>query len=182
MSAVMRRALGAVAVLGVLLAIVLVIDVVVERNRPSVLKEAMSAFSPLLVRDGPSEEVLSFEQNHGLQGRNFILGEFAASGTSSSGASSLPEGFSDEVLTVEQYSDVRVGAEGSVVGFSLQAEPAEAFDVLERSLVERGWTVVPSGSGSNGSFVKEEGQFNWLHIACVQVGATTSVVVQCVKN
>ncbi|MEA5019881.1 MAG: hypothetical protein VB027_05890 [Gordonibacter sp.] len=178
----MRRALVAVVVLGVLLVIVLVIDAVVERNRPSVLKEARNAFSTLPVRDGPSEEVLSLGQNLGLYGRSLILADPTASGTSSNGESLLPEGFTDEVLAIEQYRDVRVGAGGSVVGFSLQTESAEAFDVLGRSLLERGWTVVPSGSGSSGSFVKEEGRFNWLHIACVQVGDTTSVVVQCVKN
>lgn len=182
MSVAMRRILGAAVGLGVLLAIVLLIDVVGERNSPGVLKEAVNAFNALSVCDGSSGEALPLGQDRSLRGGSWILGEISALDISNSGAASLPEGFVDEVLAVEQYSDVQVGAGGLVVGFSLPVKAAEAFDVLGQSLLERGWTAVPSGSGSNGSFVKEAGRFNWLHIACVQVVDTTSVVVQCVKN
>ncbi len=46
-------------------------------------------------------------------------------------------------------------------------------------LGDRGWTAVPSGDGTGGSFVKEAGRYRWAYVSCVKAGDTTCVVVQC---
>ena len=91
----------------------------------------------------------------------------------------LPEGFSQEVVPVEGFAGLRVGAGGSVVGYEVEKDPARAFDEVRSLLDERGWKAVPSGDRAGGSFVKETGRFRWAYVSCVRAGDTTSVVVQC---
>lgn len=98
----------------------------------------------------------------------------------SQGTSQLPEGFAQEVLPVEGYANLRVGADGSVAGFEMDGDPAQIFDELAQLLSDGGWTAVPSGNGVSGSFIKESGQYRWLDVSCVKAGDTTCVVVQCV--
>lgn len=91
----------------------------------------------------------------------------------------LLEGFQEEVVSLGSRSSVRVGAEGSVVGFVEQGLATEAFSALASDLQERSWRTVDSGRSDCGSFVKEEGSFTWLFVNCVQVGEETSVVIYC---
>ncbi|MEF9875779.1 MAG: hypothetical protein RRZ85_06160 [Gordonibacter sp.] len=179
MSAAARRGLTAALALGMLLAGALVVDAVLAQSRPGIFVEAAGAFVSPPVRDGPSAEAPRFEEDVASESGGGERGESAVSNTLSSGALGLPEGFENEVLPVGQLSDLRVNDTGTVVGFSLPAEPVDAFGLLAQSLSDRGWRAVPAGGGSSGTFVKEEGRFIWLYIACVRVGDTTSVVVQC---
>ena len=91
----------------------------------------------------------------------------------------LPEGFAQEVVPAEGCAGLRVGAGGSVVGFEVEEEPLQAFDEMACLLGDRGWTAVPSGTGTGGSFVKEAGRYRWAYVSCVKAGDTTRVVVQC---
>ena len=91
----------------------------------------------------------------------------------------MPEGFEEEVLSMEGKSAVRVGAEGSVVGFSVSQDASAAFSDLSAELVAHGWQPVGSGRGDCGTFLKSEGRFTWLFASCIQVGSGTSVVIQC---
>lgn len=89
------------------------------------------------------------------------------------------EGFEEEVVPLGGRADVRVGAGGSVVGFSGQADAEREFAMLADELGRRGWTPVDSGRDDCGSFVKKDGKFTWLFVSCVQAGEATSVVVHC---
>lgn len=98
--------------------------------------------------------------------------------TGSSDASvPVPEGFQDEVLSLEGREDVRVGADGTVVGFVDRADTQEAFASLRGELEDAGWTAIGSGRDDCGSFVKDEGRFTWLFARCVPTGSVTSVVI-----
>lgn len=98
--------------------------------------------------------------------------------TGSSDASApVPEGFQDEVLSLEGREDVRVGADGTVVGFVDRADAQAAFASLKGELEETGWTAIGSGRDDCGSFVKDEGRFTWLFASCVPSGSATSVVI-----
>lgn len=98
--------------------------------------------------------------------------------TGSSAASApVPEGFQDEVLSLEGREDVRVGADGTVVGFVDRAGAQEAFASLRGELEDTGWTAIDSGRDDCGSFVKDEGRFTWLFASCVPTGSATSVVI-----
>lgn len=98
--------------------------------------------------------------------------------TGSSDASvPVPEGFQDEVLSLEGREDVRVGADGAVVGFVDRADTQEAFASLRGELEDAGWTAIGSGRDDCGSFVKDEGRFTWLFARCVPTGSVTSVVI-----
>ena len=165
MSALLRRRRRAAAVLAALLALALAADAVLKAERPGVAHEAAA-----LAADGwDARGLLAFGE-----------GEGAAGDANDAGAvEPLPEGFAEEVMPLDGYADVRVGAEGAVVGFTANAEPARAFEEVRRALCERGWTSVPSGSDAGGSFVKRAGPRTWAYVACVRTGETTSVVVQC---
>ena len=92
----------------------------------------------------------------------------------------LPEGFQEEVLSLEGRKDVRVGAGGQVVGFVERADPQEAFAALSAELEAGGWAAIDSGRDDCGSFVKGGGRFAWVFVSCVRVGEATSVVVSTV--
>ena len=65
------------------------------------------------------------------------------------------------------------------MGFEVEEEPLQAFDEMAGLLGDRGWTAVPSGDGTGGSFVKEAGRYRWAYVSCAKAGDTTCVVVQC---
>lgn len=91
----------------------------------------------------------------------------------------LPEGFQEEVLRLEDREDVRVAAQGPVVGFVERSDAPSAFAALSAELEAAGWASVDSGRDDCGSFVKEEGRFTWLFVSCVWSGEATSVVITC---
>ena len=91
----------------------------------------------------------------------------------------LPEGFQEEVLRLEGREDVRVAAQGPVVGFVERSDAPSAFAALSAELEAAGWASVDSGRDDCGSFVKEEGRFTWLFVSCVWSGEATSVVITC---
>ena len=119
----------------------------------------------------------------GRAARPGVLSEAAALAVDGAPASReslrLPEGFAQEVVPAEGCAGLRVGAGGSVVGFEVEEEPLQAFDEMACLLGDRGWTAVPSGTGTCGSFVKEAGRYRWAYVSCVKAADTTCVVVQC---
>lgn len=89
----------------------------------------------------------------------------------------VPEGFEEEVVSLEGRRDVQVGAQGTVIGYGAEGDAPSAFCQLADRLAERGWTAVESGSDSAGSFVKSGGTYTWVFVNCVQVGEGASVVM-----
>ena len=96
---------------------------------------------------------------------------------SSDASAPVPEGFQDEVLSLEGCEDVRVGADGAVVGFVERVGAQEAFASLRGELEDAGWMAIGSGRDDCGSFVKDKGRFTWLFASCVPSGSATSVVI-----
>lgn len=94
-------------------------------------------------------------------------------------AAQLPDGFQEEVLDVGSRAELRVGADGSVVGFTEQGNAAEVYSALKQDLEGRSWREAESGRDDCGSFVKDGGSFTWLFVSCVQVGDAASVVIYC---
>lgn len=105
--------------------------------------------------------------------------EGASEAAASDALGLLPEGFQEEVLRLEDREDVRVAAQGPVVGFVERSDAPSAFAALSAELEAAGWASVDSGRDDCGSFVKEEGRFIWLFVSCVWSGEATSVVITC---
>lgn len=105
--------------------------------------------------------------------------EGASEAAASDALGLLPEGFQEEVLRLEDREDVRVAAQGPVVGFVERSDAPSAFAALSAELEAAGWASVDSGRDDCGSFVKEEGRFTWLFVSCVWSGEATSVVITC---
>lgn len=90
---------------------------------------------------------------------------------------SVPEGFEEEVLSLASRGDVRVGADGAVVGFCCSGDAPAALAEVAVELAEKGWMRVESGSDAAASFVKREGHYRWLFVSCTEVSGEVSVVV-----
>lgn len=91
----------------------------------------------------------------------------------------LPDGFVEELFSVEGFEDVRVSEGGDVVGFLSHDAAGEAFDALKGRLEENGWTFVESGIANAASFAKPGGAYQACFLSCTEVAGTTAVVVQC---
>ncbi len=152
-SAGMRFA-RACGVLIVLLLAALALEWFYRMDRPGVLSEAAGLSASALLADGWE----SVER---------------------AGGAAVPPDFEEEVVSLSSYADVRVDVGGQVVGFLSDERPEVEFALLSSALEDRGWVSVSSGSGSGGSFVKENGTYIWAFISCVGVGEGTSVVVNC---
>lgn len=91
-----------------------------------------------------------------------------------------PARFEEEVLSLEGVSEMRVDPRSAIVGFTSAKAADHVFKDASDELEARGWTFVDSGSNTCGTFVKEAGTYRWVFVSCVQVGSSTSVVVQSV--
>ena len=181
MSMCAKRCCKAVLALGVLVLVAVVLDAAAAAMRSGVAAEAVAL---LAGGEGVGESESAGVGASAGESENAGVSESAddrldvAREQVADDYGTLPEGFADEVLSVEGYEDVRANADGSVVGYSTDEAPQRAFAAVRNALVGRGWTAVPSGGETSGSFVKEAGPRTWAYVACVGVGDTTSVVVQ----
>lgn len=102
----------------------------------------------------------------------------AASGESDA---DVPAWFSEELFSLQGYSDVRMSARAEVVGFTMQEQPVGAFARLAELMEQKGWVFLKSGVAGSGSFLKDSGSCRWAWISCFDMSDTTSVVVQCMR-
>ena len=150
-----RRLFRALAIVVALVLACCAVDAVLRLSQPSAMGDALGIWAG--AADSPSHATASTE----------------------SAQTGLPEEFESEVLDLSHAEGLRVAAEGTVVGFSLQGDASDAFAQLSAQLQARGWLAVESGRPDCGSFVKGEGAYTWLFASCTQVGDGVSAVLQC---
>ena len=109
--------------------------------------------------------------------RPSVLHEAMRTTAESSGAGP-PAGFEDEALRLEGRQDVRVDERSGVLGFTRSDDVADALAAIEGELLAKGWSGVRSGNEGSESFVKDDGRYRWMFVACVDAGGSTSVVVR----
>lgn len=153
-SSAARRFACACGILAMMLVSASALAWFLDIGRPGVLSEAMGLSVPGLFVDGGKS----------VEGR---------------GDETVPPVFEEEVMPLSSCVDVRVAAEGRVVGFLSDERPEAEFALLSSMLRDRGWTSVSSGSELGGSFVKEGGTYIWAFVSCMGIGEGTSVVVNC---
>lgn len=91
----------------------------------------------------------------------------------------VPEGFEQEVLSLQGRYEVRCDAESGTVGFSVYGEASDVFERVSSDLATRGWQCHDGGAGVCASFTKDAGSYRWAFVQCVPVGEWTCVVVSC---
>lgn len=150
-----------------------------DLGAPGVVREALCL---LAAGDASAEEGDGAEDAQDADGSGEgLLEALAALVAPSQGVDAgdeAPEAFQEEVLALSGREDVRVDEDAGIVGFTASGEAEEVFDALSAELEEGGWSGVDSGVAGWGTFVKGEGFYRWVAVACVQVGDAVSVVVQ----
>ena len=101
-----------------------------------------------------------------------------AAAAGADGTAGPPAGFEDEALRLEGRQDVRVDERSGVLGFTRSDDVADALAAIEGELLAKGWSGVRSGNEGSESFVKDDGRYRWMFVACVDAGGSTSVVVR----
>lgn len=95
------------------------------------------------------------------------------------GVQAVPEVFAEECLDVSWRDGVMVVPDGPLVGFIGEGAPQDLFAAVSSELCGKGWTLLESGSGTQATFVKDEGLYRWAYVSCAEVPGATNVVIQC---
>ena len=91
-------------------------------------------------------------------------------------STALPDGFEEVGLSFA--SDASLVSDGEhLIGAVISGDSEAVFDELSADLIEAGWIAIESGVDGVGSFVREQGSYTWLALACYEVGETTGVVI-----
>ncbi|MEG0323910.1 MAG: hypothetical protein RR547_01550 [Raoultibacter sp.] len=93
----------------------------------------------------------------------------------------LPEGFSNEVIDGDGFDEVLVAEGGSVLGFVGSGSATGTFSRVSDELMAKGWLPIGGEQEAMGTFVKKDGTYTWLMLACSGVGDQATAVVQIKK-
>lgn len=94
-------------------------------------------------------------------------------------SSNLPESFSSEVLEISSVGgyDIRVAKNEKIIGFSMPFSAEKSFELIKNKLCNLGWIYISSANKTNASFTKENGEYKWIFVNCIEMEGTTSVVI-----
>lgn len=98
----------------------------------------------------------------------------------STGETTVPQVFLEEVGVLPGAQDIRSMGNGTVVGYVVDGESQEVMDLLDESLRKRGWKAVPMGLEGGATFIKSGGRCTWALATCTQMGSSVSVVLRSV--
>lgn len=98
------------------------------------------------------------------------------------GPEAVPSWFAQELFPLDGAQDVRVSAEGDVVGFVVPSGEEASMARFREELQQVGWTESETGIEGCSVFMKGEGVCRWAMISCIPVGDATSVVARCVVD
>ena len=93
----------------------------------------------------------------------------------------MPPWFSEQVGLPSGAREVRVSADGAVVGFILDGSPDSAVDDVDNRMRAHGWTSADLGGIDGKTYIKTSGKSEWIVMTATQVGSSTSVVMRCME-
>lgn len=90
----------------------------------------------------------------------------------------LPNNFCAEVVDVNSINatDVKVSQDEKIVGFNMSLPAEKSFSIIKNKLNEKNWKCIDSSNYNYANFIKDEGEYTWLFINCVDVGGGCSVI------
>lgn len=151
---------NAFVVLGVLVALILVIELGYRIASSQVLNEVRQGF-------GDHE---SRESDFSGQAFDDLFDESCLQ-------SDIPIEFSEELLTMDAYEEVRFDSEKGLAGFWSDHEASIVQESIRNILLEKGWQEAPSNTPDLVSYVHREGRYRWALFSYSSSGTGTSVVL-----
>lgn len=99
-------------------------------------------------------------------------------GIADAGGAAVPDAFAQEIGLLSGARDVRVSADGSVVGYMVDDACESVLERLNERMESLGWSSVSLGGASGATYVKASGACTWALVTCLQVEGATSVVAR----
>ena len=96
--------------------------------------------------------------------------------------SPIPVWYSEQVGLPSGAREVRVSADGTVVGFILDGSSDSAVDDMGDRMRAHGWTSADLGGIDGKTYIKTGGEPEWIVMTATQVGSSTSVVMRRVES
>ena len=161
-----------------------------KRLIAAVVVVAVIVFSPIAIdsafNTAEAEESDAMSANaEGLDAQALIGGKDASTvleeledAAKADGFKAVPPVFFDEIGFLPDARDVRVSADGAIVGYVVDDGVEEALANLLLHMEARGWAGVSLGGVDGYTFLKDSGQCTWVLATCTQVGDVTSVVMR----
>ena len=98
------------------------------------------------------------------------------------GLEAVPQWFAQELFPLDGMRDIRVSADGGVIGFVASSDEEAALDRFRAELQQGGWVESETGVEECSVFMKGGGTCRWAMVSCIPAGDATSVVVRCVVD
>ncbi|MEY8561851.1 hypothetical protein AALA21_02150 [Eggerthellaceae bacterium 3-80] len=154
------RFLRAVVMLVGAMGFVIAGEVAYQLSKPSMISEGLSEFSFQAYAEANSDfDVLD---QGSIQDKSPLL----------------PSGFEEEVVKACDYQEVQVNTAAHLIGFSVPLSLEEAQKSIGNKLADNQWVEVGTTAWPCRSYIKQHGTYRWLLVMYVQVGLSTSVVMQ----
>lgn len=94
------------------------------------------------------------------------------------GEGQIPEGFQQELFSLDWVHSLRSSPEQGVVGFLAKGPADQVFSQLRAHMEQSGWSCSSQASPYGATFTKEQGCYRWVFVSCSQLSGQTSVVLQ----
>lgn len=93
-------------------------------------------------------------------------------------AADAPAWLEAELFAVGDVERAYAEADGKVYGFVAKRASGEWFEAACAEMQDKGWTRTESGIGCCATFVRDGGDCRWAMLSCLQVGESSTMVVQ----
>lgn len=94
-------------------------------------------------------------------------------------SSVVPSNFYQELFSIADIggTNIKTSQDKNVVGFNMPFKAQISFSIIKEKLVSNNWKFTENESNTISTFWKDEGDYTWLFLNCVDVGKSTSVII-----
>lgn len=162
------RPFRAIGIVCVCLALPLVIDGVGNAL-------PVSSRDQMIANGGADLDPLSVTSPFDLESPYTALKQIEALGNT--GFAQIDARIVSEIPLPDEANAVRYDEQSGLFGFEVEGDSQSTLDYLSMLWEQQGWRGFPLGQMDGATFVKEGGAYQWMMVACTQLGTRVCVVV-----